>query len=115
MQTYDSKDPFWQEYGNKEIKDLYTCPRRLLGYASGQGLHLCPAAHAERNCISNAAMHGVYTKGSTCYLNAEAPCKDCMASLINAGIKHIVCLRKEAYDPISNILAKEAQVLIREV
>jgi len=35
------------------------CPRRVLGYSSGEGLHLCVAGHAERNALINASRHGI--------------------------------------------------------
>ena len=115
LEEVDINDPLYKELQIGQVYDPTLCPRRHLGYSSGQGLHLCIAAHAERNCISNAAMHGVVTREATLYLNCEAPCKDCMAAVINAGIKHIVCLRKKAYDPLANLMAEDAKVLIREV
>ena len=68
----------------------YICPRKLKGYASGEGLHECPAAHAEGNCIANAARNGVSTTGTTLYMNCMIPCKDCAIILVNAGITEIV-------------------------
>ena len=67
-----------------------TCPRRLKGYKSGEGLHECPAAHAEANCIATAAMNGVSVLGTTLYMNCIIPCKDCAIILVNAGVKEIV-------------------------
>lgn len=86
------------------------CPRRLAGYRSGEGLHLCPAAHAEVNCISNAARLGVSVKGGTLYLNTCTPCKNCAAQIINAGIIQVVCLTLSAYDDLGPILLEEAGI-----
>jgi len=66
------------------------CPRHAAGYASGEGLHLCPATHAEMNCIVNAARLGVSTLGTTLYMNCIIPCMECLKVLINAGVEEIV-------------------------
>ncbi len=39
--------------------------------------------------ISQAALHGVSTKGSTCYVT-HFPCINCTKALINAGITRLV-------------------------
>lgn len=73
------------------------CPRRVLGYPSGEGLHICPAAHAERNAIALAARHGVCINRATMYLTCEIPCKDCLGCIVNAGITEIVCVSLANY------------------
>lgn len=66
------------------------CLRRAKkDYKSGAYLELCPASHAEQNAISFAARHGVSTNDATIYVTTF-PCKDCMNSIINSGIKKIV-------------------------
>ena len=66
------------------------CVRRAKpDFASGKFLEICPASHAEQNAIAFAALHGVSTKGATIYVTTF-PCKDCMNSLINAGIKKVI-------------------------
>jgi len=100
---------------NKSVtpSDLaFRCPRRLLGYESGAGLQFCIAAHAERNCIANAARMGVCTKGATLCLNACIPCKDCLCELINAGIIMIVCKEKTYYDDTSRFLVEESGIVV---
>lgn len=89
------------------------CPRQILGYKSGEGLHLCPAVHAEDNCISNAARIGVSTIGSTIYMSCNMPCKDCLKKIINAGIVEIVCVSLDAYDELSKWLLQESDIKIR--
>lgn len=74
------------------------CPRREAGYKSGEGLHLCPSAHAEANAIVNAARLGVSTVGATMYMNCLIPCKTCMGHIINSGINEVVCTTTRAYD-----------------
>lgn len=45
--------------------------------------------HAEVNAVTNAALHGVSTKGATAYVTFH-PCSRCAAVLINAGISTVV-------------------------
>ena len=77
------------------------CPRRAFGFKSGEGLHLCPAVHAEMNAVVNAARKGVSTLDSTLYLNFCIPCKQCMGILMNAGVKEVVVKDKSNYDALT--------------
>jgi len=89
------------------------CPRKLMGFKSGEGLEWCIAAHAERNCISNAARLGVSTLGTTLYMNDQVCCKDCLTELINAGIERIVVTDAKAYDRLGYFIIKSAGISIR--
>jgi len=92
------------------------CPRQEAGYKSGEGLHLCTAAHAEMNCISNAARHGVITIGTTLYLSQSIlPCKDCAGQIINAGIIEVIVKELIDYDNWARQLFEEAGVVIRQM
>jgi len=51
--------------------------------------HCVRTIHAETNAIIQAALHGVSTKGATCYVT-HLPCINCTKALINAGIVRIV-------------------------
>ncbi len=51
--------------------------------------HCVRTIHAETNAIIQAALHGVSTRGSTCYVT-HLPCINCTKALINAGIHRIV-------------------------
>src|SRR4030042_473734 len=51
--------------------------------------HCVRTIHAEANAIIQAALHGVSTKGSTCYVT-HFPCIQCAKMLINAGVGRIV-------------------------
>ena len=51
--------------------------------------HCVRTIHAETNAIIQAALHGVSTKGATCYVT-HLPCINCTKALINAGISRIV-------------------------
>lgn len=76
--------------GMEHCGDVGGCKRRAMpDYKSGAYLELCPAVHAEQNAIAFAAKHGVSVEGATVYVNTY-PCKDCINSLINAGIEKVV-------------------------
>ena len=90
------------------------CPRQLQGYKSGEGLHLCPATHAEANCIAQAARNGVSTLNSIMYLTCNIPCKNCLALMINAGIEEAVCISLDWYDDLSPFIATQSNLIIRE-
>ena len=92
---------------------LDQCPRRFLGYKSGEGLHICPAAHAEANCIANAARVGVDTKDTTIYMTCEIPCNNCLALIINAGISEVVCKSIDPYDELSMEILNQSELILR--
>jgi dCMP deaminase len=74
------------------------CPRRLAGYQSGEGLHLCRALHAEENVIIWAARRGMKIEGTTLYLNRQGvPCLRCTEHIIQAGIKEVVVTSLSEY------------------
>ena len=75
--------------------DVYYDPRYLLGYKSGFGMKWMIDAHAEQNTIVNAARIGVSTIGCALFCWCGLPCKECMITIINAGIIRIVCLYEE--------------------
>lgn len=95
-------------------RERYECPRRVLGYPSGTHMELCPAQHAEENCVSNAARLGVSTIGSTLYMNSVIPCKNCFGTLINAGIVEVVINQATVYDKYTQFLIDNSNILIRE-
>ena len=89
------------------------CPRRAKGYVSGDGLHLCPAAHAECNAIVQAARLGIQTRGAILYLNTQIPCKDCLIKIINSGIEEVVCTEMKQYDFLTDFLLANSNIKIR--
>jgi dCMP deaminase len=89
------------------------CPRRLLGFASGEGLDLCPAIHAEVNAIINAARSGESTLGTIIYMTCGIPCRNCLGSIVNAGISQIVCTSLEWYDSTSAFVLWKSDVSLR--
>jgi len=98
----------------EEVDFFDTCPRKVLGYSSGTHLELCPAQHAEENCISNAARLGVSVVGSTLFMNCVIPCKNCFSTLINAGVREIVVDRADVYDKHTKFIIDNSSIKIRE-
>lgn len=90
------------------------CPRRAMGFASGDGLDYCIAAHAEQNCVANAARIGVNTMSSELYMNDQIPCKVCLVVLINAGVHRVTVTRLETYDDTGQFIAKYSGMEIRD-
>jgi dCMP deaminase len=62
--------------------------------------HCVRTIHAETNAIIQAALHGVSTRGATCYVT-HLPCINCTKALINAGITRIVYEADYRKDPIA--------------
>ena len=89
------------------------CKRREMGFKSGEGLVHCPAAHAEANCIANAARIGASTVGTILYMNCIIPCKDCAIILVNAGIVEVVVDGNFPYHLMSLDIFKYANIPIR--
>jgi deoxycytidylate deaminase len=61
-----------------------TCPRRLVGAASGQRTELCSCEHAERNAVYNASC---CLQGAWMFCWCGIPCQDCTKAICQAGIK----------------------------
>jgi dCMP deaminase len=92
------------------------CPRRVMGFKSGEGIQYCPACHSERNTILLAALNGISTKDTTLFCRCGVPCFHCAVELINAGVGKIVCLKKDKdYDPYGRLYFKEAGISVVEV
>lgn len=96
-----------------EVIDTNICPRRSLGYRSGEGLEWCIAEHAERDCLIQCAKYGIATDGSTLYCNSGVPCQACMVELLDAGVQEIVCKTIDYYDEMSKFLYKQSGIRIR--
>lgn len=92
----------------------FYCPRKVLGYASGTHIELCPAQHAEENAVSNAARLGVSVLGSILYMNSVIPCQKCFGTLINAGVTEIVIEKAKVYDKHTAFLIDNSDIKIRE-
>jgi len=105
---------FYKKYGQHIGKDTKgVCPRRIIGFPSGQGLEVCPAGHAERNALINAARLGVETNNTKLYMSCGIPCTPCMVEIINAGIEEIICCKVESYDETGIYLLENSDIKVR--
>lgn len=101
---------------NSEIPDIRfrnECPRRVMGFHSGEGMQWCPAQHAEENAVSNAARLGVPVYGTTLFMNSVIPCQKCLGTLINAGIYEIVVDELDVYDKHTQYLIDNSNITMR--
>ncbi len=73
--------------------------------------HCVRTIHAETNAIIQAALHGVSTRGATCYVT-HFPCLNCSKALINAGITRLVYHVAYRQDPIALQFLQGANVEI---
>lgn len=89
------------------------CPRHAIGLKSGEGLEICPAGHAERNALINAARKGIQTKGTILYMTCGVPCTPCLVEIINAGVKEIVVTSLKIYDETAMYLLNQSNLGIR--
>lgn len=90
------------------------CPRQRLGAKSGERLDICPAVHAEVNAIINAGRNGNSCVGAIMFLTCEIPCKNCIAAIINAGIKTVWVERSSNYDSLTDFFLSNIALDIRE-
>jgi dCMP deaminase len=106
---------FIKKYGKyaegKETSGI--CPRRIIGFESGQGLEICPAGHAERNALINAARAGIATKGTILYMTCGVPCSPCLIEIINSGVREIVVTSLKYYDETAPYLLSNSDIGVR--
>jgi deoxycytidylate deaminase len=100
---------FAYKYGY-DFDDDGRCPRRILGFGSGEGLSLCHAEHAEVAAIKDA----VYNNGHMhrMYMTCECPCFNCARYIVDSHICEIYIIDKPDYDPRSRTLFKNSGVNI---
>ncbi len=90
------------------VKDKRILTTGFNGSPSGQGHcdeeghllvdgHCVRTIHAETNAIIQAALHGVSTKGASCYVT-HFPCIQCTKTLINAGVSRVVYVNNYRID-----------------
>jgi dCMP deaminase len=75
--------------------------------------HCVRTIHAETNAIIQAALHGVSTRGATCYVT-HLPCINCTKALINAGITRIVYEADYRKDEIAMSFLKAAEIVVEK-
>jgi len=104
-------DKYKDRAKGKELEGV--CPRYAIGFESGTGLEICPAGHAERNAIINAARKGIATKGTILYMTCGIPCTPCLVEIINAGVKEIVVTSLRIYDETAMYLLNQSNLGVR--
>jgi len=75
--------------------------------------HCVRTIHAETNAIIQAALHGVSTRGATCYVT-HFPCINCAKALINAGITRLVYSSAYRVDEHAMAFLQAAEVEISQ-
>ncbi len=73
--------------------------------------HCVRTIHAETNAIIQAALHGVSTRGCTCYVT-HFPCINCAKVLVNAGITRLVYCQDYRVEEIALQFLRDAKVEI---
>lgn len=96
----------------RQFAGCRNCPRKLLGYKSGEKSNMCSCQHAERNAITNS--NGA-TNGCSMFCWCGVPCWECTGAVINAGIKNLYLLKwPKDYDERSRWLLNYGKVKIKE-
>lgn len=112
-------ESFRAKYGHhlnnlkSDAKVKGVCPRRIIGFPSGQGLGVCPAGHAERNALINAAKLGIKTDKTKLYMTCGVPCTPCMVEIINSGVEELVCSSMHIYDETAMYLLENSDIKVR--
>lgn len=86
------------------------CPRKFVGAGAGVRSCLCSCQHAERNAITNATCE---LWDAIMYCWCGLPCIQCAGAIINSGIREVVHMNVEDYEPTSRFLFQEADVIVR--
>jgi len=73
--------------------------------------HCVRTVHAEQNAICQAARLGISLMGSTLYCRMT-PCRTCAMLIINCGIERVVCEKKYHAGAESEVMFKEASVVL---
>jgi dCMP deaminase len=115
---YHGNDPFLKKETEKlnlplTPHDNIICPRKYLGYGSGEGLNMCMAVHAEQRAILQAKRNGIKTEGLIMFVNSPVPCSKCLLTIIEAGIKEVVVTSMDCYDKASLYILNNSKLKIR--
>ena len=70
--------------------------------------------HSEINAITDCAKRGASLNGAKIYIT-HYPCINCFRSIASSNIKEIVYLNDRYNDPIVNLLAQDAAIVIRRL
>lgn len=109
---WELDEEFSYKYESDERKKGI-CPRRVIGFSSGEGIDICVAAHAEENTILNCARLGIPTKGTTMYMTCGVPCVKCLVKILNTGVSEVVVTKLSFYDESSLYLVNNSELKVR--
>lgn len=117
-QRWHIDDVFKEKYGHhldkiEQDSERECCPRKIIGFPSGQGLEVCVAGHGERNALINAARLGIATKGTKMYMSCGVSCTPCLVEIINAGVEEIICSAMTFYDESGMYLLENSDLKVR--
>lgn len=87
------------------------CLREKLKVPEGERHEICRGLHSEENCIVQAAVFGVSTKGATLYCT-HFPCSICAKMIINAEIAELV-YEHEYSDKLAKKLLAQSNITVR--
>ena len=94
-----------------KIEGCKTCPRKLLGYKSGERSDLCSCQHAERNALNKLP---IPARGLVMFCWCGVPCIQCAGSIINANISEVHCFEDTDYHPVSRFLFETSKTKLFE-
>jgi dCMP deaminase len=107
--------------GSVIVKDNRLISMGYNGYISGaphisriQDDHEQSIIHSEINAITDCAKRGTSLNNSKIYVT-HYPCINCFRSIAASNIKEIVYLNDRYNDPIVNLLAADAAIIIRRL
>ena len=103
--------------GLQDCCEIGECPRMKLDLHQGEGYDICRAVHAEINAIINCSRD--QTIGADLYLvgvnpsdnsiHRAKPCPVCARTIIQAGIKNVICRLTNEPDSYTIIPATELE------
>lgn len=76
--------------------------------------HNISTIHAEQNTITDCAKRGVSSDGCMAYIT-HYPCYNCMKLLVSCGISEINYINDYKNDALVGELAKEANIVIKQI
>ena len=114
MEEEDMLKPYLEDYCGwvaLKIEGCKTCPRKLLGYKSGERSDLCSCQHAERNALNKLP---IPAHGLAMFCWCGVPCIQCAGSIINANISEVHCFEDTDYHPVSRFLFETSKTKLFE-
>ena len=96
----------WNGPPTRGTEDHIECLRK--GYASGEGMELCPTTHAETKAIAYAARKkDIGLENGMLFMAEWFPCDNCAKEIIQAGIIKIVTPDELYLDKKNHVLIEK--------